>query len=250
MPRAPLYEIFSSIQGEGLRAGEKHCFVRFAGCNLSCDYCDTKEARHIPENARIEQRATRRVFLEISNPVGVSDVLNACLNLDIPPGFHDALAITGGEPLQYTDFLIEFLTAIKKHDWNVLLETNGTLPDELKKVVHIIDTVSMDIKLESATGHPADFDANRRFLEIATGSDIHVKLVVVEETRPEEIETAAKLIAGINSEIPLIIQPCTNPDGKTFAVTDKKLEILKKCCMKRLSAVKIIPQLHRLHSIP
>ena len=37
-------EIFSSINGEARRAGELATFVRFAGCNLNCTYCDTKWA--------------------------------------------------------------------------------------------------------------------------------------------------------------------------------------------------------------
>ena len=34
-------EIFSSIQGEGLYIGSKQLFIRFCGCNLKCNYCDT-----------------------------------------------------------------------------------------------------------------------------------------------------------------------------------------------------------------
>src|SRR6185503_14526743 len=39
-----LSEIFVSHQGEGARAGEKHLFVRFAGCNIRCRYCDTPDS--------------------------------------------------------------------------------------------------------------------------------------------------------------------------------------------------------------
>ena len=39
--KASIKEIFTSIQGEGLYVGYKQLFVRFCGCNLSCDYCDT-----------------------------------------------------------------------------------------------------------------------------------------------------------------------------------------------------------------
>ena len=42
---APIIEIFSSIQGEGLLIGERQIFVRFAGCNLDCTYCDTKNSQ-------------------------------------------------------------------------------------------------------------------------------------------------------------------------------------------------------------
>lgn len=37
-------EIFSSIDGEGLRTGELATFIRLAGCNLRCRYCDTEYA--------------------------------------------------------------------------------------------------------------------------------------------------------------------------------------------------------------
>ncbi|MFQ6108662.1 MAG: radical SAM protein, partial [Candidatus Aminicenantales bacterium] len=47
MPQPPtlkIAEIFSSIQGEGLRQGEATLFVRLSGCNLHCSFCDTKYA--------------------------------------------------------------------------------------------------------------------------------------------------------------------------------------------------------------
>ena len=37
-------EIFESINGEGMKAGELAVFIRFSGCNLNCRYCDTKWA--------------------------------------------------------------------------------------------------------------------------------------------------------------------------------------------------------------
>ena len=39
--KVKIKEIFTSIQGEGLFIGYKQLFIRFCGCNLSCNYCDT-----------------------------------------------------------------------------------------------------------------------------------------------------------------------------------------------------------------
>jgi len=39
-----LYEIFTSVEGEGILYGTKTLFVRLAGCPFKCFYCDTKEA--------------------------------------------------------------------------------------------------------------------------------------------------------------------------------------------------------------
>lgn len=43
--KAPIFEVFSSIQGEGKLIGRRQIFIRFAGCNLDCVYCDTPESK-------------------------------------------------------------------------------------------------------------------------------------------------------------------------------------------------------------
>jgi organic radical activating enzyme len=43
--KARINEVFSSIQGEGKLIGRRQVFVRFSGCNLECNYCDTPLSR-------------------------------------------------------------------------------------------------------------------------------------------------------------------------------------------------------------
>ena len=48
-PRAQLFPVaekFVSVNGEGLAAGRPAAFIRFAGCNMWCTYCDTRWANH------------------------------------------------------------------------------------------------------------------------------------------------------------------------------------------------------------
>ena len=64
------------------------------------------------------------------------------LNKFITPDFH--LFLLRVEPLLHADFIKYFL---ENHKFKSLLETNGSLPDELRKLVGLVDYVSMDIKL-------------------------------------------------------------------------------------------------------
>lgn len=97
-------EIFSSIQGESHWAGYPCTFVRLAGCNLDCTYCDTRYAR------------------EGGEPMSLAAVAAAVVR----EGLH-TVEVTGGEPLhqQGTPDLLRALVATGRR---VLLETNGSLP--------------------------------------------------------------------------------------------------------------------------
>lgn len=97
-------EIFYSLQGEGFHTGRAAVFVRFAGCNLRCPFCDTDFSQSSPMTA---EQIAERVFAFSSHP----DTL---------------IVLTGGEPsLQADDALLEVL---HRHGQSIAMETNGTHP--------------------------------------------------------------------------------------------------------------------------
>ena len=132
MMKAPIIEIFSSFQGEGLLIGERQIFVRFAGCNLNCNYCDTNNSKS-----------------EKSGKLMTPDEVTAEINKLITPDCK-TISFTGGEPSLYPDFISE---VSDNFDLNIMLETNGTLPEKID-LIKKLDMVSLDIKL------PEHFDGD------------------------------------------------------------------------------------------
>ena len=92
-------DIFYSLQGEGRNTGRAAIFIRFAGCNLKCPFCDTDFAQ----------------YEEMSD----EDILNRIKSY--PSRF---VVLTGGEPsLQVDRQLVDLL---HKHGYELAMETNGT----------------------------------------------------------------------------------------------------------------------------
>lgn len=94
-------EIFYSLKGEGVYTGTPMAFVRFAGCNLKCSFCDTNHqaSEVLPIDAivaRVKKFPTKRVV------------------------------ITGGEPLLQDEY-IQLCDLLHREGYQIHLETNGTL---------------------------------------------------------------------------------------------------------------------------
>ncbi len=102
-----LAEIFYSIQGEGIWTGTPAVFVRLAGCNLACDFCDTDYST--------------KFF------AGVDEVVEKIREIG---GGCPMVILTGGEPLVQaeTPALIE---ALRSDGRRVHIESNGTIYSEL-----------------------------------------------------------------------------------------------------------------------
>jgi organic radical activating enzyme len=213
-------EIFQSIQGEGIFAGERQIFVRFYDCNLACKFCDTK--------------------LNDFKEYEPQELLTKLKAYDAPGC---TVSFTGGEPLLQKDFLKDVLRLTRANGFRNYLETNGTLPDELGEIIGDLDIVAMDVKLPSSTGLDNFWGAHRRFLEVASQKMVFVKAVICQSTSEEDLRTAIKLIQEANKEAILVLQPDGNED---YLQLEDKLENFRNICIENNVAACIIPQMHKV----
>jgi 7-carboxy-7-deazaguanine synthase len=98
-------ETFSSLQGEGLFAGMPSFFIRVAGCNLDCEWCDTPQAR--------DAAAGRES--------SVGALAQAAAEADMPH-----VVITGGEPTLFPEELDALCRVLRAQGRCITVETNAT----------------------------------------------------------------------------------------------------------------------------
>ena len=230
--KAPIIEIFSSFQGEGLLIGERQIFVRFAGCNLDCNYCDTNDSKS-------EQSG------KLMAPEDVTQEINRILTPDCK-----TISFTGGEPSLYPDFISE---VSKNFDLNIMLETNGTLPDNID-LIDRLDIVSLDIKLPEH--FDGDFDDEIFLNEIkslnllmAKSINVYCKVVILPSTKIKSFkEVVEKLSRSISnkSDLKIIIQP-SSPLGEWKNINYKLFEFSE--VVGQYFEVSTIPQIHKILDI-
>ena len=230
--KAPIIEIFSSFQGEGVLIGQRQIFVRFAGCNLNCDYCDTKHS--ISKNEGI-----------LMTPAEVVSKIESILTPDC-----QTISFTGGEPSLYPDFINEVsrLTNLK-----IMLETNGTLPDNID-LIHNLDIVSLDIKLkEHFNGdYKEDIFLNEiksLNLLIEKSINVYCKVVILPTLKIESFEEVIeKINMGINNNhnLKVIIQP-SSPLNEWKDYSNSLFEFSE--IVGKYFEVSTIPQIHKILNI-
>ncbi|WP_033423239.1 7-carboxy-7-deazaguanine synthase QueE [Geopsychrobacter electrodiphilus] len=236
---ANLIEIFSSIQGEGPYLGYRQLFIRFAHCNLSCTYCDTPFA---PVSAcRVETAPGSESFSSLKNPVSHKSIETLLEDwVGGSPDLHHSLSLTGGEPLLQVPVLLDWLPMMRNY-LPIYLETNGSLPAQLKSLLPWLDYISMDIKLPSISGHEL-WDEHREFLGLARQKTVFVKVVFAQTTPLSEIETAARLVAETAPDVDLILQPCTQSSG--IKLTTGQMLKAQQVAVTYHPKTRVIPQTH------
>ena len=240
-------ESFSSIQGEGRYVGCRQLFIRFIGCNMDCPYCDTNEMAHNNVPCVLEPAAGYEGALKLANPVSF-DELMPYIAFRLRQKHH-SISLTGGEPLLHTAAIKELAARLKTFSLPLFLETNGTLYDNLAKVIDDVNIISMDMKLPSDTKEN-HWHEHRRFLELAVQQhkDIYVKIVVSNESTAEDFAQALDIIKDVDKSTLLVLQPIT-PMGGLHPSEPQKLLDWQSRALDVLDDVRVIPQTHRMMNV-
>jgi len=147
IPPSELYvmEQFYTIQGEGFYSGRAAYFIRLAGCDVGCVWCDVKESWHSAESQ----------LLEINKIV--EKVVSSKANF---------VVVTGGEPLQQN--LTELTNQLTLKNIEIAIETSGTYPlngkvdwycfspKKFKKPIS--EAYELADELKVVINHPSDFE--------------------------------------------------------------------------------------------
>lgn len=186
-------EIFHSLQGEGKLTGLPSAFVRLAGCNLHCRYCDTRYALR-PDDGR---------------EMSVAQIVN---DLSVYPTKYTV--ITGGEPL-LADELDELCASLRADGRHVTLETAATI-DRLVTV----DLASISPKLSNSTPKEkllaAEHDRLRLRPEViqaylrqarSNNTDIQLKFVLEKPTDMNEVAEVLGSLEGQFDPADILLMP-------------------------------------------
>lgn len=126
----PIVEIFNSIEGEGIRSGKLCTFVRTAGCNCRCIYCDTTYSY---DESTVERMSCEQIIQKVEQ--------------------YDCktITLTGGEPLLHDEVVTTLIPRLLEKQYEINIETNGSIPLWLiKKVKRDKVIFTMDWKSPSS----------------------------------------------------------------------------------------------------
>jgi 7-carboxy-7-deazaguanine synthase len=178
-------EIFRSLQGEGVLIGTPTVFVRLQGCNLRCEWCDTRYAMEGGKEMSIE---------EILHEVEGNKTQFVCL--------------TGGEPMLQKDS-VRLMNKLLEKMYHVTLETNGSLSlEDVPCAENML--ISMDIKCPSSRMQDKMMFEN---IELLSPAD-QLKFIVADK---EDLKYADNIIKTYDIKSTIVFTPVGGMDLEPVA---------------------------------
>lgn len=229
-----VHEIFKSINGEGIDIGLPTIFVRFAGCNLKCSFCDTKYA---------SRKGSKYKNLGLMQVVELVKKQGVC----------GSVTLTGGEPfiqnIQDIDYLI---FELKGKGYYINIETNGVLLPDLKHG-NLVDRFSVSPKLPGAKNKNSIYLETLQKYVDNYAHKVSFKFVINDKFDFFKMFSILNELKNFKEKnIPIVVQP--NIDDKTVKSIKKQnkkfLELLDYTVEGFSRQVKhynirIIPQFHK-----
>lgn len=170
-------EIFTSIEGEGIRAGLICTFIRLYGCNLNCSYCDSGYACEGDE----------------FTPMTLEQIVERVRELGAP-----LVTLTGGEPLIH-DGVLELVETLVADGFSINIETNGS--QEIDPYVNMrYVMVTLDYKSHSSEMTPFMLTHNIQKLR---DTDV-LKFVVGSQ---EDLEQMAEIVFAHHDQANVFVSP-------------------------------------------
>jgi 7-carboxy-7-deazaguanine synthase len=198
-------EIFRSLQGEGKNQGKPCLFIRLAGCNLHCHWCDTPYAH------------TRGIEMDPDT------VLEQVWRVN--PTY---ICITGGEPLLQSDDLEPLLVLLHARGIVIDIETNGTINFTR---LQPFASICMDVKCPSSGER-----SNLALLDMLCPED-SVKFVVADET---DCQYALDIITSFKIPCEIFWSPVYGTDYQAIAtfILDNNLPVRFQIQLHKIIGVK------------
>jgi len=236
--KARIFEIFTSIEGEGILYGTKTLFVRLAGCPYSCFYCDTLDA--LPLDSGKEYSITEACNLIDTNLQDNTFKVN----------------FTGGEPLIQHKAVSELAKHVKARGIPTYLESAFF---DSKRFLHVLPSIDF-VKIEFKTIDSEFIDEKhypdlvRNTLEclqaaVEAKKTTYIKIVVSSKTELSSFKELLVQIFKIVSKQNIsgfIIQPTTSISEPTL---EQLLEFYDSV-YPYYDEVRVVPQLHKIISAP
>ncbi|BDQ31933.1 7-carboxy-7-deazaguanine synthase [Nitrosopumilus zosterae] len=233
-----LFEIFTSVEGEGILYGTKTLFIRLAGCPFTCFYCDTKES--LPLDSGTEYA------IEEANRLIDSNLQRQTYKVNF----------TGGDPLIQHQAVALLAKHVQDKKIPTYLESSCFDIDRFNHVLPFIDIVKIEFKTKDSDFVDSDhyeklIDNTMKCLKssIEAKKITYIKIVVSSKTKLDEFKELVNQIFKIVSKDDIdgfIIQP-------TYGISEPSLDLLLNLydvVYPYYIDVKVVPQLHKFIGAP